>query len=392
MSTPPEPDSTSQPALPELSEASLARAVVETVRSPLLVLDEAMTVVHANPAFLSTFELEEPDAVGKPFFELSEGQWDKQRLRVTLGQALREHEEVRDLDLRLELWGLGLRDLVLSARRVRLEGAEQNLLLLCVDDLTEHRALERQTREYATKLERSNRDLQDFAHAASHDLQEPLRKVRTYAHRLRERLSDEVLDERSVGYLQRMDEAVERMQDRIDDLLQLARVGRAEPDARPVSLNDIVSGVLADLEVAIQETGARISVEPLPEVVADPSQLGILFQNLVANAIKFRKPGEAPSLRIRAREPSVDEHGTSVRRIVVEDDGIGFEQLYAERIFTPFQRLHGRNEYEGSGVGLALCRRIAEHHDGWITAEGTPGEGSRFTLALPLPHNPEKSV
>lgn len=392
MSTPSVPDSNSEPAPPELSEASLARAVVETVRSPLLVLDEAMTVVHANPAFLSTFGLEESDAVGKRFFELADGQWDKQRLRVTLERALREHEEVRELDVSLELRGLGLRDLVLSARTVRLEGAEQNLLLLSVDDLTEHRALERRTRDYAAKLERSNRDLQDFAHAASHDLQEPLRKVRTYAHRLRDRLSDQALDERSAGYLQRMVEAVERMQDRIDDLLRLARVGRAEPDPRPVSLNDVVSGVLADLEVAIQETGARISVEPLPDVVADPSQLGILFQNLVANAIKFRKPGEAPLVRIRASEPRADEHGTMMRRLVVEDDGIGFEQQYAERIFTPFQRLHGRNEYEGSGVGLALCRRIAEHHNGWITAEGVPGKGSRFTLALPLPHNPGNPV
>lgn len=390
MSTPSEPDPNSQLTLPELSAPLLARAVVETVRSPLLVLDEAMIVVHANPAFLSTFGLEEPDAVGKPFFELAGGQWDEQRLRVTLEQALREHEEVRDLDLLLELRGLGLRNLVLSARRVQLEGAEQNLLLLSVEDLTEHRALERQTRGYATKLERSNRDLQDFAHAASHDLQEPLRKVRTYAHRLRDRLGDETLDERSLEYLQRMVEAVERMQDRIDDLLQLARVGRAEPDPRPVSLNDIVSGVLGDLEVAIQETGARISVEPLPEVVADPSQLGILFQNLISNAIKFRKPGEAPSLRVWAHEPSVDEHGLTVWRIVVEDDGIGFEQQYAEQIFTPFQRLHGRNEYEGSGVGLALCRRIAEHHNGWITAEGVPAEGSRFTLALTVPHNPER--
>ncbi len=159
-----------------------------------------------------------------------------------------------------------------------------------------------------------------------------------------------------------------------------------------MSLNDIVSEVLTDLEVAIQETDARVSVEPLPEVVADPSQLGILFQNLVANAIKFRRPGERPTVRILTLEPTVDEHGATVRRIAVEDDGIGFEQQYAERIFTPFQRLHGRNEYEGSGVGLALCRRIAEHHNGWITAEGVPGEGSRFTVALPMPHNPGKPV
>lgn len=390
MSPPSVPDPNAHPALPELSEATLARAVVETVRSPLLVLDEAMTVVHANPAFLHTFGLEVAETVGQPFFELAEGQWDRQRLRSILEQALREREEVRDLDLRLALRGLGFRALVLSARRIRLEGAEQNLLLLSMDDLTEHRMLERQARDYAAKLERSNRDLQDFAHAASHDLQEPLRKVRTYAHRLRDRLSEEVLDERSVGYIHRMVEAVERMQDRIDDLLQLARVGRAEPDPRPVSLNDIVSEVLADLEVAIQETDARVSVAPLPEVVADPSQLGILFQNLVANAIKFRRDGEAPTVRILTLEPTVDEHGVTVRRIVVEDDGIGFEQQYAERIFTPFQRLHGRNEYEGSGVGLALCRRIAEHHNGWITAEGMPGEGSRFTLALPMPHNPGK--
>ncbi len=216
MSTPSAPDSNARPALPELSKASLARAVVETVRSPLLVLDEAMTVVHANPAFLQTFGLEETETVGQAFFELAEGQWDRQRLRGILEQALRKGEEIRDLDLRLALRGLGFRALVLSARRIRLEGAEKNLLLVSMDDLTEHRTLERQARDYAAKLERSNRDLQDFAHAASHDLQEPLRKVRTYAHRLRDRLSEEVLDERSVGYLQRMVEAVERMQDRID--------------------------------------------------------------------------------------------------------------------------------------------------------------------------------
>jgi signal transduction histidine kinase len=236
-------------------------------------------------------------------------------------------------------------------------------------------------RRLATNLEASNRELQNFASVASHDLQEPLRKIQAFGSRLVSRLGD-TLDAESSDYLSRMQNATVRMQALIDDLLALSRVSTQPRAVRQTSLTAVARDVVADLEARIEATGAEIQLDPLPTLPADPTQMRQLFQNLVGNALKFVRPGVVPRVRVWA-DAVPGEEGVPAWRIAVQDNGIGFEERYLDRIFTVFQRLQGRAAYEGTGIGLAICRRIVERHGGSITARSRPGEGSTFLVTLP---------
>jgi PAS domain S-box-containing protein len=247
-------------------------------------------------------------------------------------------------------------------------------------DITERKLAEEQLRIFNEKLLQSNRELQDFAYVASHDLQEPLRKVQTFADRLRSKYS-EALDETGLDYLERMRSAGSRMQILIQDLLSFSRVTTKAQPFVPVDLEEITAGVLSDLEVKIDDTGAIVETDGLPTIDADPSQMRQLIQNLVGNALKFHRDGVAPVVRISA-EP-MQNGNSGCYQVTVADNGIGFDEKYLDKIFTVFQRLHGRAEYEGSGIGLAVCRKIVERHHGSITAHSTPGEGARFVMTLP---------
>lgn len=235
---------------------------------------------------------------------------------------------------------------------------------------------------YAARLEQSNSALQEFAYVASHDLQEPLRKIQSFGSRLSSKYRDDI-DERGQDYLDRMRNAAARMQDLIEGLLTYSRVTSRTNEFEPVDLNEVVAGVLSDLEVRLQESGGAVNVADLPTVDADPVQMRQLLQNLIANALKFADPGRPPEVSVAAErlEPS-NGHGAEWQ-ISVADNGIGFEQKYADRIFGVFQRLHGRGEYKGTGIGLAACAKIVERHQGSITATGKPGEGATFGVRLP---------
>ncbi|HEX9936752.1 MAG TPA: ATP-binding protein [Longimicrobium sp.] len=245
-------------------------------------------------------------------------------------------------------------------------------------DLSERVRMEQALREHARELERSNRELEEFAYVASHDLQEPLRKIRSFGDRLGERWGGGLGDE-GRDYLARMQAAAERMQQLIHDLLQYSRVGRQRAQAVPVELGAVLREVVGDLEPRLRETGGTVDAGPLAPVCADPVHTRQLLQNLLANALKFHRPGVPPHVTVRAEETD----GGRTVRLVVADRGIGFEPDHAERIFLPFQRLHGRSEYEGTGMGLAICRRIAESAGGSITANAAPGQGATFTVTLP---------
>lgn len=235
------------------------------------------------------------------------------------------------------------------------------------------------------KLSRSNQELEDFAYVASHDLQEPLRKVTAFGDRLKAKYSD-MLDETGRDYVDRMQNAARRMSILINDLLTYSRVSsKARPFAE-VDLEETVREVLEDLEVHIEELNATVQVGPLPCVQADASQMRQLMQNLITNALKFHKPNTPPTVKIYSRP--VDEDPTeatasgSAVEVVVEDNGIGFDEKHADQIFRMFQRLHGRSEYEGTGVGLAVCRKIAERHGAAIRARSSAGAGARFELTF----------
>jgi PAS domain S-box-containing protein len=229
-----------------------------------------------------------------------------------------------------------------------------------------------------------NRELEEFAFVASHDLQEPLRKVRAFGDRLRLHL-DSRADTESLDYIERMRAAAERMQRLIDDLLAYSRVAKRERTLRRLELRDVLAGVLADLETSIEQKHAEVASSNLPAIDADETQMRQLLQNLISNALKFGQEGRAPRITVQG-EVFWPESGFDRRpwvRIVIADNGIGFDNKYAERIFAAFQRLHGQREYSGSGIGLAIVRRIVERHGGHIHAEATLGEGARFVIEMP---------
>ncbi len=224
------------------------------------------------------------------------------------------------------------------------------------------------------ELETVNRDLQDFAQMASSGLGDPLRKLMAFGDRLEASAVDD-LTERELDYLARIHSASSRMRRLIDDLLLFSSVHT--PDAAPetVDLDDVLDGVLSDLEVAIAESDAVIESNSLGTVSGNPTQLRQLLQNLIGNAIKFRADGLAPHITVRRT-------GDTPARIEVSDNGIGFDPRFLDRIFKPFQRLHAKTEFEGSGIGLSVCRRIAERHGGELQATSVQGEGSTFIATL----------
>jgi light-regulated signal transduction histidine kinase (bacteriophytochrome) len=257
-------------------------------------------------------------------------------------------------------------------------------------ELVERQRAELELKRQQQLLVQSNADLQQFAAIASHDLQEPLRKIQVFGSRLKQKFGD-ILGEQGRDYIERMQNAVSRMQSLIDDLLIFARVTTKAEVFVATNLERIAHKVLSDLEVRLQQTGGRVEVGSLPTIDADPLQMRQLLQNLIGNALKFHRPGSSPqvwldSLQVKEQEQQDNEiaSGTTKCLIRVKDNGIGFDEKLRDRIFQAFQRLHGRSSYEGTGMGLAICRKIVERHRGTITVTSTPGQGATFIITLPM--------
>ena len=262
----------------------------------------------------------------------------------------------------------------------------------------ERKQAEENLQALAARLEQSNHALQNFASVAAHDLKEPLRKVLMFGDRLQAKCN-QVLTDQGRDYLDRMLGAAARMQILIDDLLAYSQVTTAAQPFVPVNLVKVVQEVLFDLEVRIAQEGALVEIGALPTIDADPTQMRQLLQNLISNALKFHREKEIPVVSIRGKvfndrmqPPEGNSLGDGLCQIIVEDNGIGFDQKYTDRIFGVFQRLHGRQEYEGAGIGLALCRRIAERHGGSITAKSAPGQGATFMIDLPIKQRHEENA
>lgn len=240
---------------------------------------------------------------------------------------------------------------------------------------------------YSDELSRSNRELEDFAFVASHDLQEPLRKIQAFSDRLETMFKDE-LGEKGIDYIGRMKSAAQRMSNLINDLLEFSRVTTRGREFIDIDLSKVLSEVVSDLEIAIKESDTEVDIDDMPVIQADPSQMHQLFLNLLSNAVKFRRPDVAPRISINYQHQSEfsETHNTDIewQVITVTDNGIGFLEEYTDKIFVPFQRLHGRSQYKGTGIGLSVCRRIVERHGGTITAQSESGEGATFIIKLPV--------
>ncbi|MEH1102377.1 sensor histidine kinase [Micromonospora sp. CPCC 205561] len=233
-------------------------------------------------------------------------------------------------------------------------------------------ALEQQ----AAELRRSNEDLEQFAYVASHDLQEPLRKVASFCQMLERRYADQ-LDDRARQYIGFAVDGASRMQELINDLLTFSRIGRVYAEQREVDLAEVLAQAEANLSRAVEEAGATITHDPLPTVRGEPTLLTMLWQNLLGNAVKFRSPDRAPLVRVTVAETP---EGWS---FAVEDNGIGIDPRYAEKIFVIFQRLHPRGAYPGTGIGLAICKKVVEHHGGTLSLDEAYQGGTRFVFTMP---------
>jgi light-regulated signal transduction histidine kinase (bacteriophytochrome) len=263
-------------------------------------------------------------------------------------------------------------------------GRPLRLLGVCAD-VTEREEAARARAAQSAELARSNAELQQFAYVASHDLQEPLRMVASYTQLLARRYRGR-LDSNADEYIGFAVDGVNRMQRLISDLLAYSRVGSKPKALERVAFDEVLGRALANLGEALRETGAEVTASPLPEVRGDSVQLEQLLQNLVGNALKFHPPGVAPKVHVSA-ERRDDQWIFSVK-----DNGIGIEPQYFERIFVIFQRLHLKEEYSGTGIGLAICKKVVERHGGRIWVESRPGEGSDFRFSLPAVTADERPV
>lgn len=358
------------------AERELLRTLIDNLPSHIFVKDTAGRYLVSNQSHTQLLGAKaESELLGRTVFdffppEIARGYMADDELLLQSGQPILDRE-----DRYVARGGHGWH----SVTKVPLRDAEGQVvgLIGIRHDISARKRAEEELKFYTASLERSNRELQDFASVASHDLQEPLRKIQAFSDRLKAR-SSEGLDETGRDYLDRMQNAAARMQTLVNDLLTFSRVTtRAQPFV-PTDLARVAGEVLSDLETRIEQTGGRVEVAALPVIEADATQMRQLFQNLIANALKFRRP-DAPSV-----VQVYGERDGDWLRLCVADNGIGFDEKYLDRIFTIFQRLHGREEYEGTGVGLAVCRKIAHRHGGSITARSQPGQGATFIVTLPV--------
>ena len=379
------------------SESRL-RAILESSLDPIISIDESGQISEFNRAAEQVFGRSREEVLGKTPAEIlfpeskSAGHQDRvdRYLAIGEGSMLGKRSEVVAVRKGGETFPA---EMVMTITQQR----GQPLLTFFLRDISQHKQAEARQARYAAELERSNRELEQFAYVASHDLQEPLRKIRTFGDRLAMQCGD-ALDSTGGECLQRMQDAAERMQTLINGVLTLSRVTTKEQEFVRVDLQRVAREVVSDLEVPIEQAGARVEVGKLPTIKADLLQMRQLLQNLIGNALKFKRDDRPPVVKVHGRfvhrrqqRVSADWAADEQCRIVVEDNGIGFDQKYQDRIFGVFQRLHPRDVFKGTGVGLAICRRIVERHGGTIAAESEPGKGATFVVVLPVAPHGEKS-
>jgi two-component system CheB/CheR fusion protein len=387
-----------------------AESIVTTIREPLIILNKNLEVRSANKSYYTKFKTTPEATEGKHLFDLSDKLWNIQELREMLGKVLPEKASIVDYELTLNLPDLGERTMLLNASTIFRDNSDEQLILLASEDVTEKRKVDKALHLFSEELEKkvaertlslheanielqhSNKNLEQFAYIASHDLQEPLRKIRTYSSLLQSRHKDDLTDGVR-EMLMKIETSAERMSNLINEVLNFSKILHHGGDAfEKTDLNDILRDVLNDFELLINDKHAVIHLERLPVIDAIPVQLTQLFYNLISNSLKFTKVGTTPVITITSKfivgkdlgELTSLDPKLSYCEVCVSDNGIGFDQKYADQIFLIFHRLHGREHYTGTGIGLALCKTIVVNHNGEIFGISNKNEGALFRIILPI--------
>ena len=355
------------------------RVLVENFSEGALNLAEDGLIVYTNSYFHKLLQLPYEKVIGYSFFDFLHCD-SKERFNILFQQALKgtSKGEINLYD------GVNITPVYVS-----LTSLQPNLptIGIIVTDLTEKRKHEVELADKNSELAQTNTELASFSYIASHDLQEPLRKIQTFSNRILDNdLPPELMD-----YFNRILVATARMKSLISDLLNYSRMNTGEKVFELTDLNQLAHDAKNNLEERIEASQAVINIGELPIIPVIPYQINQLFTNLFSNAIKYRKLDVPPVVQITAKIVDADEfphqNGNDIHsyhKISIADNGIGFEQKHSGRIFELFQRLHGANEYEGTGIGLAICKKIVQNHKGFVQAEGTPDAGAVFSFYLPV--------
>ncbi|MCC5906348.1 MAG: PAS domain-containing protein [Balneolaceae bacterium] len=400
-------------------ERNYSQSIVANIREPLLALDKNLKIRAANNAFYKQFKINEKKTVGTLIYDLEGKKWEFPELRKLLEEIIPEKSIVHDYEVIRKFSGIGKLHLLMNAREVVNEDKSENLILLSIEDITEQvkekeknrRIQERHTKELEEKIEERtaelksaneelreinqellsmNKELEAFTYISSHDLQEPLRKIQTFAGRILEK-EYQNLSEKGKTYFNLMQNAAQRMQKLIGDLLDFSRLNTTERVFERVNLGTIFENVIASFNEIIEEKQATVEMETMCEADVIVFQFRQLAHNLISNALKFSKPGVKPHIKIKSRI----EKGAAFKvknlvqdkkycHISVSDNGIGFEEKFNEKIFEVFQRLHNKDNYPGTGIGLATVKKVVNHHNGVIEVKSTLNKGTTFDIYIPL--------
>ena len=382
-----------------------AESIVTTIHEPLIVLDTNLRVKSANKAFYKHFQLTEQETEGELLYVLGNGQWNISALR----RKLENERKFENLEITHHFKDFGERILLLNANQMLKADSTVQLILLVIEDITEKRKMEISQKEFNekletlveertkslmianTQLEHSNKNLEQFAYIASHDLQEPLRKIQTFSSMLIDRFDNHIPEDGKV-LIKKINKSSERMSLLIRDVLNFSKMTLSENVFSKTDLTEILQNVLSDFDLLILQKNAVIHTEELPVIEAVPLLMNQLFNNLISNSLKFSVTNTQLVITISLRMLSEQEvekkqhldQSLSYFQISFKDNGVGFDQQFARQIFLIFQRLSSRQQYLGTGIGLALCRTIVEKHNGEIYAEGKENEGAAFYVILPL--------
>jgi two-component system, chemotaxis family, CheB/CheR fusion protein len=400
------------------AERNYSEAIVASIREPLLVLDNNLRVRTANNAFYNLFKVQEHETEGFLIYDLGNKQWNIPELRTLLEKIIPEKSNFNDFEVIHTFQNIGELILLLNAREISRKEDTEKLILLSIENITDQVIAKRKSLEiqelYTKELEnlirqrtlelknanidleqknrdllKMNRELEEFAYVSSHDLQEPLRKLQTFASRIIEK-EDSNLSKKGRTYFHLMQDAANRMQKLIEDLLAFSRLTTSERKFEPTDLNTILEEVKATFKEVIEEKHATIESGKLGKANIIPFQFNQLMHNLISNALKFSKPDLPPHIVIKSRIKKGSElkaknllPQNKYVHLSIKDNGIGFESEFSEKIFEVFQKLHSKDEYPGTGIGLATVKKIVENHGGIVSATGKLNKGATFNIYIP---------